>query len=236
VRVGRAQETPRFDRLYYLEQTHTRLEGGDLVNTADATTANVNWIRRRLDSVLLPTRGDTLSLQGAAGYGFGRLTVDGAVEKERGPFSRLYGRYTLYQPFGNGWYSTFRAEAGQVLTRSKVYVPDTALFRAGGDESVRGYGYRTLGPVNDGVIVSGKVLLTGSAEIARPISPKYPAFWWATFVDVGNAADNWKDLNPAVGYGVGLRWRSPVGPLRVDLAYGQRVQQVRVHLSVGVAF
>ena len=76
----------------------------------------------------------------------------------------------------------------------------------------------------------------GSVEIARPISPKYPAYWWAAFVDAGNAADRWTDLDPAVGYGVGLRWRSPVGPLRVDVAYGQRVKAVRVHLSVGIAF
>ena len=54
-------------------------------------------------------------------------------------------------------------------------VPDTLLFRAGGDDSVRGYGYRTLGPEVSGVVTSGRTLLTGSAEIAHPISPKYPA-------------------------------------------------------------
>jgi len=110
------------------------------------------------------------------------------------------------------------------------------LFRAGGDDSVRGYGYRTLGPVVSDVVTSGRTLLTGSLEVARPISPKYPAFWWAAFIDAGNAADRWRDLHPVVGYGVGLRWRSPVGPLRVDLAYGQEVRQFRVHFSVGIAF
>jgi translocation and assembly module TamA len=80
------------------------------------------------------------------------------------------------------------------------------------------------------------MLWTGSAEIARPISAKRPAFWWAAFIDAGQAADRWSDLHPAVGYGVGLRWRSPVGPLRIDLAYGQEVHKTRVHMSVGVAF
>ena len=79
-------------------------------------------------------------------------------------------------------------------------------------------------------------LLTASAEIARPISAKYPAIWWAAFVDAGNAADRLSELRPALGYGVGVRWRSPVGPLRVDLAYGQETQKVRVHLSIGIAF
>ena len=120
--------------------------------------------------------------------------------------------------------------------KSAVGIPDTLLFRAGGDDSVRGYGYRTLGPEIRGITVGGRTLLTGSVEVARPISPKYPAYWWAAFIDAGNAADRWTDMKPAVGYGVGLRWRSPVGPLRVDVAYGQQVKQVRVHLSVGVAF
>ena len=88
----------------------------------------------------------------------------------------------------------------------------------------------------DGAITSGRVLLTGSAEIARPISKRRPEFWWAAFVDAGDAANRWSEVHPALGYGTGLRWRSPVGPLRLDLAYGQRVRRVRVHLSVGIAF
>jgi translocation and assembly module TamA len=79
-------------------------------------------------------------------------------------------------------------------------------------------------------------MFAGSAEIARPISENRPALWWAAFVDAGNAANAWNELTPAVGYGLGLRWRSPVGPLRLDLAYGQEVRKVRLHLSVGIAF
>ena len=144
--------------------------------------------------------------------------------------------FRSYEPFGNGWYGTARAEAGEVFAHSAIDIPDTLLFRAGGDDSVRGYGYRTLGPSINNAVASGRVLMTASAEIARPISPRFPAYWWAAFVDAGNAADRWSDLSPVVGYGVGLRWRSPVGPLRVDLAYGQHVHRVRLHLSVGIAF
>jgi len=116
-----------------------------------------------------------------------------------------------------------------------ISVPDTLLFRAGGDESVRGYDYRTLGPTKNGAVTSGRSLLTGTLEIARPIWLSRPAYWWAAFIDAGNAANSFGDLRPVLGYGVGLRWRSPVGPLRFDVAYGQEVQQVRLHVSVGIA-
>lgn len=235
-RVGRSQDSPRFERLYFVELNHARLDGTLLTSSADAASINYHWVRRDLDSVLLPTRGNTLSVQTALGYGRGTQSVLGDTTEERGPFARLYSRVTWYRPFGKDWYATVRVEAGQVFTKEVIGVPDTLLFRAGGDDSVRGYGYRTLGPVVSDVVTSGRTLLTGSVEVARPISPKYPAFWWAAFVDAGNAADRWKDLHPVVGYGVGLRWRSPVGPLRVDLAYGQEVRQFRVHFSVGIAF
>jgi len=234
-RVGRAQDTPHIERLYYAELTHSNLETAAGAASSDAASLNYNWIWRHVDSVLLPTKGLTLSLQTAAGYAKGRDITEEGLTEGRGPFTRAWGRLTWYRPVGS-WYATLRTEAGQVFARQRVGVPDTLLFRAGGDESVRGYAYRTLGPIVDGVVTSGHVLWTGSAEIARPISPKRPAFQWAAFIDAGQSADRWSELHPAVGYGVGLRWRSPVGPLRLDLAYGQQVHKTRVHMSVGVAF
>jgi translocation and assembly module TamA len=232
-RIGRTQDTPRVERLYYAEFTHSRLEtssdAGTTVASNDAVSGNYHWLDRDIDSVLLPTEGYTLSAQAALGYAR-------SGNENNGPFGRVYGRYTGYRPLGGAWYATARVEAGQVLANHAVGIPDTLLFRAGGDDSVRGYAYRSLGPKVDGALLSGRVLLTASAEVARPISARRPALWWATFIDVGNAADHWQDLRPVFGYGVGLRWRSPVGPLRLDVAYGQKVQQVRLHLSVGIAF
>ena len=236
-RVGRTQDTPRIERLYFAELAHARVDTAQLSSQGDAVSGNYHWLFRDLDNVLLPTRGLTTSAQAGLGYARGSRSVLGdPLETAKGPFARAYARLTWYEPFGGGWYGTARAEAGQVFAHSAVGIPDTLLFRAGGDDSVRGYGYRKLGPEINGVTVGGRTLLTGSVEIARPISPKYPAYWWAAFIDAGNAADQWQDLKPALGYGVGLRWRSPVGPLRVDLAYGQQVKQVRVHVSVGIAF
>jgi translocation and assembly module TamA len=228
-RIGRTQDTPRIERLYYFEYVHSRLDTLAGNSNDEAVSYNYHWVYRDIDSVLLPTLGATYSAQGAVGFA-------GSTTQENGPFSRAYGRATWYRPLGAAWYATVRAEAGEVFAADNVGIPDTLLFRAGGDESVRGYSYRTLGPAVDGVITGGRVLFTGSAELARPISALRPAFWWAVFVDAGNAAKRWNELTPALGYGVGLRWRSPVGPLRLDLAYGQQVHKARVHLSVGIAF
>lgn len=235
-RVGRTQETPRIERLYFAELAHSRLDTAAGVASSDAASLNYHWTWRDVDSLLLPTRGVTLALQGAAGYAIGREIKEDGITDGRGIFSRAYARLTWYRPLPGNWYATLRTEAGEVFAHDRVGVPDTLLFRAGGDESVRGYAYRTLGPVVDGVVTSGRMLWTGSAEIARPIFATRPQFWWAAFIDAGDATNRWSDLSPAVGYGVGVRWRSPVGPLKVDLAYGREVHRVRLHMSVGVTF
>ena len=134
------------------------------------------------------------------------------------------------------WYASARGEAGEVHTQGTVGVPDTLLFRTGGDDSVRGYGYNTIGVDEGGTIVGGKVLTTGSFEIAHPISRQLRQWWWAVFVDAGDATDSWTNIDPKLGYGAGIRWRSPVGALRADVAYGQETGNFRLHLSVGIAF
>jgi translocation and assembly module TamA len=228
-RIGRTQDTPRIERLYYAEVASERLLNAAGLARTSAVSANVQWVFRDLDSVLLPTDGQSLSAQAAAGYARSSTLDDG-------PFTRGQLRLTMWRPFGERWYATARLEAGQVWANDRTGVPDAVLFRAGGDESVRGYAYRSLGPVVDGVVTSGRALLTGSVEIARPISARLPSVWGAVFVDAGNAAANFGALRPVSGYGVGVRWRSPVGPLRVDLAYGHAVERLRLHLSVGIAF
>lgn len=236
-RVGRTQDTGRFERLYFAEISHARLDSALLTTSSEAVSVNYHWLRRDIDDVLLPTEGTTLSAQGGVGYGSGTQTLPapGGQTSSKGPFVRAYTRLHWYRPIG-GWYANARIDAGEVFVHDRISVPDTLLFRAGGDDSVRGYGYRTLGPEVNGAIVGGRVLLTGSVEVAHPISASIPTLWGAVFVDAGNAADTWGQLHPVLGYGVGLRWRSPVGPLRLDLAYGQDVHRLRLHVSVGIAF
>jgi translocation and assembly module TamA len=238
LRVGRAIDTEALEQLVFLEaisaSTRTELLGefqSVTTNTSNqAFSGNVHWLRRNLDNVLLPTDGESFNAQLGAGYALGGGPAN------NGPFTRLYGRMMAFRPLGRSWFGSLRLEAGQVLAGAQVGIPDTLMFRAGGDDSVRGYGYRTLGPTEAGVVRSARVLLTGSAEVARPISDRMPSLWGAAFVDAGNAADQWGRLDPQLGYGVGLRWRSPIGAVRIDLAYGQAVELFRLHFSLGVSF
>jgi translocation and assembly module TamA len=228
IRVGRAQESQAVDRTAYVELENSDLRSGNLDQSAQALSLNYEIVLRRLDSILLPTDGYTVSLQGSLGHAHSNYA-------ESGQFFRAYGRLTGYKPLGTSWYGQARLELGQVFAADDVGLPDTKLFRAGGEDSVRGYAYRSLGPLVNGTLVSGRVLLTSSLEIARPLQ-KIPSVWWATFVDAGQAADHWQDLRLALGYGVGVRWRSPVGPLRVDVSYGEDVKHWRLDFSVGIAF
>jgi translocation and assembly module TamA len=237
-RAGRTRDTVRIWRLYYAEYTRARLETSAGINDSEALSGNYHWTWRDVDDLRTPTRGTIWSLQGGAGYTQGTVApINSTLETEdSGPFARLYGRVQGYMPLGNGFYGSARLELGQVFVREALSVPDTLLFRAGGDDSVRGYAYRSLGPEVNGALFSGSTLFTSSVQLARPIFADQPAFLWAVFVDAGNASDGWNNMRPVIGYGAGLHWRSPVGPLRVDLAYGQETQKFRLHFSVGVVF
>ena len=248
LRLGRTQDTQHIERLYFVEwlrSKQTDLASSTTAsttastspstsaaspNTASALSANYHWVWRELDSVLLPTRGSTWSLQAGVGQA-------SRVGGSSGPFSRLYGRATAYLPLGQSWFGQARLELGHILKSDKVTVPDALGFRAGGDDSVRGYAYRTLAPTAaDRSVLSGQSLLTGSVELAHPILARLPAVWGAVFIDAGRAVDRWADYRPALGYGAGVRWRSPIGPLKVDLAWGQEVRRLRLHFSIGIAF
>jgi translocation and assembly module TamA len=231
VRVGRTQDTQRIERLWYVEAERSLRHTADqLVRTnAIALSLNYHGVWRDLDSVVLPTIGMSLSGQAGVGHSHG-------TDAEPGPFTRLYVRFTGYLPVGRTWYGQARVEFGRVFLRSNMVVPESQQFRAGGDDSVRGYSYRSLGPVVDGSVGSGNVMYTSSIELARPFVSSMPSLWGAVFLDAGNAGNSFSGLSPALGYGAGLRWRSPVGPLRLDLAYGRETRKFRLHFSVGIAF
>ncbi len=230
MRLGRAQDTQRIERLFYagFDRSQREIIGG-AKSTAVAWSGNFHGGWRDLDSVVLPTQGETLSIQVGAGRSSG-------TNADAGLFARTYGRLTVYRTFGRAWYAQARLELGQVYLGRNMVVPEALKWRAGGDESVRGYSYRSLGPVVDGAVGSGISLFTGSVELARPFLDSMPSLWGAVFFDAGNAADSFGNLKPVYGTGVGVRWRSPVGPLRLDWAYGSETHKGRVHFSVGIAF
>jgi translocation and assembly module TamA len=126
-----------------------------------------------------------------------------------------------------------RAQAGAVLSNSREGIPSAFLFRTGGDQTVRGYAFESLGVQQGSAIVGGRRLAVGSIEYTRWIGE---AWGVAGFVDAGDAWDNGVRFDPALGYGIGARVRTPIGPIRADLAYGERVSEFRVHFSVGFNF
>ena len=231
VRVGRIQDTQRIERLYFVQAERSlRHTDDDVINSkAIAVSINANGVWRDLDSVVLPTQGFSFSGQAGLGYSHGS-------DAQPGPYTRLYARLTGYLPVAKVWYGQARIELGKVFLRSNMVVPESQQFRAGGDDSVRGYSYRSLGPIVDGAVGSGNMIYTTSLELARPILNSLPSLWGAVFIDAGNAGNTFKGLKPAVGLGLGVRWRSPAGPLRLDWAYGRETRKSRIHFSVGIAF
>jgi translocation and assembly module TamA len=185
-------------------------------------TYGVTW--RRLDNLLFPTIGYVLHAQ--LGGALLPLLTD---EK----FVRGYARGVYYHPLGAKGRVVLRAEGGALGSKEKAGVPAVYLFRAGGDQSVRGYAYQELGVHEGAATVGGRYLATASAEYQYWFKPTWGA---AVFYDAGNAADTLQDLHPKAGYGVGARYRSPVGPINVDAAYGHATKKYRLHFSLGFTF
>jgi translocation and assembly module TamA len=125
-----------------------------------------------------------------------------------------------------------RLDAGATASRDFSLLPPSVRFFAGGDQSVRGYDYESLGPQDaDGNVIGGSNLLVASAEYERHL---FGNFYGAAFVDAGNAFDN-TDFDPEAGVGLGLKWRSPLGLVRFYLGYPVTAddRKVRFHLRLG---
>lgn len=229
MRVGQVREGERLERTDYLEWQRAKIVSEEKVLVSYATAASITsqWVFRNVDSQTQPTKGFTAIGQLTGGRSYATLA-------EAGMFGRTYGRVTGYVPMPGNWRAIVRVEAGQVFAHDDLSIPDTQLFRAGGDDSVRGYPYRSLGVLKDEVVVGGRAIATGSVEVAHPLSKRQPNLLGALFVDAGDAASRFGNLQANVGYGAGVRWLSPVGPLRLDAAYGTRVHRWRLHFSVGV--
>jgi translocation and assembly module TamA len=178
---------------------------------------------RRVDDLRAPTRGYAFSAQ----LGGGPPAVS-----TRG-FGRGIAQLAGWIPLDIKTQLALRAEAGAVIASTSDGIPAPLLFRTGGDTTVRGYAFQSLGPRVGDAIVGGRYYALASAEVVRWIGASWGI---AAFVDAGNAADRVHDLKPVYGYGVGGRLRTPIGPFRLDLAYGEATKSVRVHLSVGLSF
>lgn len=198
--------------------------GGDEKGTSKLLMPGVGYSKLHADSPLDPSRGYRLQINLSGAHRAALSSVDilhvNAIAK---------GLITLA---GNHRFLA-RLQFGGVATNQFKDVPPSLRFFAGGDQSVRGYGYQTLSPENDnGVEVGGRYVMVGSAEYQYQFADNWRI---AMFADHGNAVNDL--LDPlATGAGVGIRWISPLGPLRLDIAKGLNPEfggEWRIHFSMG---
>jgi len=215
------RRTPAFGLGFYIdEQTPS---GFDTIRS-HALYVDGEYTWRNVDSLLEPTRGWMANVKVGAG-------IPGASTEQ---FGRVIARAVAWYPLSKSNSLSARVEVGAVIADTRDGIPSNFLFRTGGDTTVRGYAFESLGVQQGDAIVGGRYLAVASVEAVHWVTP---AWGIAAFVDAGNAADTPSDaLDPALGYGIGARLRTPIGPFRLDLAYGQESKSVRVHFSVGLSF
>ena len=226
-RIAAARTQPRggYERTVTLQYQHeVQTLAGAPGDIRQALTANVGWLRRRTDDLLYPTRGYAINYQIGGAHA--------ALLSDR-TFARGYIKGARYFALGDDVSFMLRGELGAVEAESRIGIPADFLFRAGGDQSVRGYPVASLGVPDGEAVVGGRLLAVASAETT----------WWfkrpwgaAVFYDRGDAADTGSDFDPVAGYGAGVRWRSPVGPVQLDVAYGEVLARWRVHFAMGFVF
>ena len=210
-------------RTLSLDLSYDRFDVGAESERTRLTLPAVVYDHKRADRDILPTKGRrlTLELRGTGEFlgsstSFLQAVVTGRLVRSISDNSRLLVRATIG--------TTAKSEFGKL--------PPSVRFFAGGDESVRGFGYNSLGPKDElGNVVGGSNLLVASVEYERLLRGN---FYGAVFVDAGNAFDT-VDVDPAIGVGIGLKWLSPVGPLRFYLGHplNKSDRSVRLHIQLG---
>jgi translocation and assembly module TamA len=233
---GRSRTGEKTERSYYLKYDIANAEGGEAPASSSSLTGNFAWTRRDFNDRVNPSSGLGLAAEIAPGL---------TVTPDRDPFLRLSGRSLYLWPFGGrntvGKRSrlAFRAEAGAVYAAADLNLPVNLLFLTGGDTTVRGYGYQSIGtPLEDGSIYGARYMALASVEWQHPLTIRGDArsFEHTVFIDTGTATDKPSDAQLFTGVGMGLRWASPVGPLQIDGAYGLDIKKWRLHIRMGFQF
>jgi translocation and assembly module TamA len=217
----------RLGSIYLQLQKEDSTAGDDTTNTF-LLMPGIRFSERRYDSLIRPTRGFHYKLEA-------RGTTESLNSDVT--FAQLIGNGDLLLPLPGRFSLMMRGQAGATTVNDNFLdVPITYRFFTGGDNSIRGYAYQSLGPKDDqGDVVGGKHLLVWSVELERAIGANWGA---AVFYDAGNAFNNFESLDFAQGTGLGIRYYTPVGPIRLDIArqLGVSDPEYRFHFTVGMQF
>ncbi len=174
----------------------------------------------RTDNRLYPSRGWSLAMDASGGATAIGSDVD---------FLQLHARAAWIHGFGHGNRLLLRGEIGRVFTGDFSRLPPSLRYYAGGDNSVRGYSYQEIGPRVNGQNVGAPNLVLASIEFEHRFTRTWGA---AVFADDGDAFNDRPRSH--LGLGLGLRWHSPVGPIRIDLAHGFNDAHAPVHLHINI--
>ncbi len=204
-------------------QQERRIPLGGIRETDQALVLDWHWYRRVVDDPLAPMVGQLTEVR-----------VGGASKSllSDQDFLRTYLRHQSWIPLGERDVISLRIEGGYTASTTRLGIPQEYLFRVGGTQTVRGFAYQSLGYQEGNAVVGGRAMATASTEYTH----WFNGFGAALFCDAGDAADTAPALELSVGYGAGLRWRSPVGPLALDFARAKGQPGTRMHFSIAVAF
>ena len=204
-------------------QQEQRRPLGGIRETDQALVLDWHWNRRTVDNPLFPMSGTLTEL---------RLGAAGRLFLSDQNFMRSYFRHLWWIPLSERDVLSLRIEGGYTAAITRLGIPQEYLFRVGGTQTVRGFAYQSLGFHEGNAVVGGRAMATSSAEYTH-----WFGNWGAAlFSDAGGAADVAPELRMSLGYGIGARWRSPVGPLALDFARGRGQPDSRLHFSIAVAF
>jgi translocation and assembly module TamA len=196
---------------------------GAQTGRAQLLMPGIDWTRVRADNTIRPNHGAKLELE-ARGAGDAVLSDSSFVQVV------LHGKW-IWSPTEQARI-LLRAELGAMDQSDFAALPPSVRFFAGGDNSVRGYDYNTLGPTDStGQVIGGSELAVASLELERKVRPHWSI---AVFVDSGNAFERGA-FDPKTGAGIGARWLSPLGPIRVDVAhpFDDPTTSWRLHITLG---
>ncbi|MDN3554101.1 autotransporter assembly complex family protein [Halomonas almeriensis] len=215
-----------WEQYLYARSTYEDFTQAGVSNEVLLLYPGVRWSRTRTRNPTFPTWGDRQQLtvqysHSAWGSDAEFLRINGDTQWIRmlGKRNRLVGRLGL----------------GSIKTDDFEDIPPSLRFFVGGDNSVRGYSFESLSPRDSqGRLEGGEQRFVASIEAQRKVADKW---WLASFVDTGDAFSDWGPEALSTGVGLGVRWISPVGPIRFDVAHPfDHEDSFRIHFSIGPEF
>lgn len=192
-------------------------------NTSVLVMPSIVWAQTWADNSIYTRQGGRLSLS---------LSAASEAILSDTTFAQMVLRGKYIQSIGEKARFITRAALGATEVSDFTKLPSSLRFFAGGDSSIRGFDFESLGPEDDeGEVTGGRYLMIGSVEYERMLVGNWGV---AVFSDFGNAVNS---LHDPIEYsaGLGIRWKSPIGLIRFDIAKGlsDSADSIGFHVVIG---